>query len=175
MKSSLLDVTIDKLSIVADFKEGIKKEEFIRMVTSSNMPYSLQANRSKNFGYEEVLKCDSVDCGYIELAGELKKASVDLPKLISHRIRLEIQIEQEKKAREVGESLLSNAEYQGLFESLADVKELIAETDEDGRLTDERKLKRHERQIELTIEKLKGEIVALKSEIDEQELATGFK
>ncbi|MCV5433404.1 hypothetical protein OFN37_30220, partial [Escherichia coli] len=63
----------------------------------------------------------------------------------------------------------------GLFESLADVKELIAETDEDGRLTDERKLKRHERQIELTIEKLKGEIVALKSEIDEQELATGFK
>ncbi|MGM3026314.1 hypothetical protein ACS2UO_26915, partial [Bacillus cereus group sp. BC309] len=92
---------------------------------------------------------------------ELKKASGDLPKLISHRIRLEIQIEQEKKAREVGESLLSNAEYQGLFESLADVKELIAETDEDGRLTDERKLKRHERQIELTIEKLKGEIVAL--------------
>ncbi|MDF9633632.1 replication initiation factor domain-containing protein [Bacillus cereus] len=175
LKSNLLDITIDKLSIVADFKEGIKKEEFIRMVTSSNMPYSLQANRSKNFGYEEVLKCDSVDCGYIELAGELKKASVDLPKLISHRIRLEIQIEQEKKAREVGESLLSNAEYQGLFESLADVKELIVETDEDGRLTDERKLKRHERQIELTIEKLKGEIVALKSEIDEQELATGFK
>lgn len=62
-----------------------------------------------------------------------------------------------------------------MFESLADVKELIAETDEDGRLTDERKLKRHERQIELTIEKLKGEIVALKFEIDEQELATGFK
>ncbi|HFK1786765.1 TPA: replication initiation factor domain-containing protein, partial [Bacillus cereus] len=175
LDSSLLDATIDKLSIVADFKEGIKKEEFIRMVTSSNMPYSLQPNRSKNFGYEEVLKCDSVDCGYIELAGELKKASVDLPKLISHRIRLEIQIEQEKKAREVGESLLSNVEYQGLFESLADVKELIAETDEDGCLTDERKLKRHERQIELTIEKLKGEIIALKSEIDEQELATGFK
>ena len=27
LKSSLLDVTIDKLSIVADFKEGIKKDE----------------------------------------------------------------------------------------------------------------------------------------------------
>ncbi|MCE0553233.1 hypothetical protein LQK80_01225 [Bacillus thuringiensis] len=26
LKSSLLDVTIDKLSIVADFKEGIKKK-----------------------------------------------------------------------------------------------------------------------------------------------------
>ncbi|MGM2776460.1 replication initiation factor domain-containing protein, partial [Bacillus cereus group sp. Bce015] len=60
LKSSLLDVTIDKLSIVADFKEGIKKEEFIRMVASSNMPYSLQANRSRNFGYEEVLKSESV-------------------------------------------------------------------------------------------------------------------
>ncbi|HHT7132241.1 MULTISPECIES: replication initiation factor domain-containing protein [Bacillus cereus group] len=175
LKSSLLDVTIDKLSIVADFKEGIKKEEFIRMVASSNMPYSLQANRSRNFGYEEVLKSESVDCGYIELAGELKVASVDRPKLTFHRFRLEDQIEQERLARKNGEPLLSDVEYQCLFESLADVEELIAETDEDGRLTDERKLKRQEKQVELTIEKLKGEIVALKSEIDEQELATGFK
>ena len=65
LKSSLLDVTIDKLSIVADFKEGIKKEEFIRMVASSNMPYSLQANRSRNFVYEEVLKMD-LNLSYID-------------------------------------------------------------------------------------------------------------
>ncbi|MDX7989767.1 replication initiation protein, partial [Xenorhabdus sp. 12] len=106
-----------------------------------------------------VLKSESVDCGYIELAGELKVASVDRPKLTFHRFRLQDQIEQERLARKNGEPSLSDVEYQGLFESLADVEELIAETDEDGRLTDERKLKRQEKQVELTIEKLKGEIV----------------
>ncbi|WP_342048888.1 replication initiation factor domain-containing protein [Bacillus sp. OTU530] len=173
--TQLLDITIDKLSIVADFKEGIKKDEFIRVLTSTSMMYVLQSHHSRNFGYEEVLKAESLDCGYLELAGDIKKGAVDLPQLIRHRISLESQIEQEKTSREAGESLLSNEEYQHLFENLEDVKEMIAETDEDGRLTDARKLKRYRKQLELSIEQLEAEVRALKSDIDKQELLTDFK
>ncbi|MED1305177.1 replication initiation factor domain-containing protein [Bacillus pacificus] len=162
---ALLDATIDKISIVADFKEGIMKSSFIRSVANTQV-YDLQPYTSRNFGYEEVLKSEFLQAGYIELAGEMKGTDVDLQKLISHRIRLEMEIERERNRREIREAMLSDEEYQKLYENREDIQELIEQTNEEGILTDKHKLEYHKKQVEVSLCELQRIMKSTEKEID---------
>ncbi|XLP22361.1 replication initiation factor domain-containing protein [Bacillus toyonensis] len=169
----LLDTTIDKLSIVADFKDGITKENFIHYITNTQI-YDLQPYSSRNFGYDKVLKSEFLQAGYIELAEEIKITSIDLERLISHRIKLEIAIEQESKYRENGDSMLSDEEYQKLFENKADIQELIDQTNNEGILTDKHKLEYHTKQIEVSLCELQRTKKLIECEIDKIHKNTDF-
>ncbi|ANN35818.1 hypothetical protein A9498_31140 (plasmid) [Bacillus thuringiensis serovar coreanensis] len=163
---ALLDATIDKLSIVADFREGLRKFDFIRSVTDTQI-YDLQAYTSRNFGYEEVLKSEFLQAGYIELAGEIKGIDIDLQKLIFHRIKCEMEIERERERREKGEAILSDEEYQKLFESKEEIQAIIEQTNEEGMLTDRHKIEYYKKQIEVSLRELQGILQSTEMEIDE--------
>ncbi|MDO8159303.1 replication initiation protein [Bacillus toyonensis] len=161
----LLDITIDKLSIVADFKNNMKKSNFIYYITNTQI-YDLQPYSSRNFGYDKVLKSEFLQAGYIELAEEVKMVNLDLEKLISHRIKLEMEIERESKHRENGDSMLSDEEYQRLFENIEDIQELIKQTNNDGILTDKHKMEYYTKQIEVSLCELQRAKRLIEYEID---------
>ncbi|MGG5742031.1 replication initiation factor domain-containing protein, partial [Bacillus cereus group sp. IBL03679] len=153
-------------SIVADFREGLRKSDFIQSVTNTQI-YDRQPYTSRNFGYQEVLKSEFLQVGYIELAGEMKGIDIDLQKLIFHRIRLEMEIERESKRREHGEAMLSNEEYQRLFENKEDIQALIEQTNEEGMLTDRHKIEYHKKHIEVSLRELQSILQSTADEIDE--------
>ncbi|MED1287525.1 replication initiation factor domain-containing protein [Bacillus mycoides] len=172
-ETPLLDITIDKLSIVADFKDNMTKSNFIHYVTDTKI-YDLQPYSSRNFGYDKVLKSEFLQAGYIELAEEIKMITIDLQRLISHRIKLELEIERESKRRENGDSMLSDEEYQKLFENKEDIQELIEQTNEDGILTDKHKLEYHTKQIEVSLFELQRAKKLIEYEIDKIHKNTDF-
>ncbi|MED2985486.1 replication initiation factor domain-containing protein [Bacillus thuringiensis] len=169
----LLDATIDKLSIVADFKNNVKKSNFIYYITNTQI-YDLQPYSSRNFGYDKVLKSEFLQAGYIELAEEIKVANIDLERLVSHRIKLEMEIERENKHRENGNSMLSDEEYQRLFENIEDIQELIKQTNDDGILTDKHKIEHHTKQIEVSLCELQRAKELIEYEMDEIHKNTDF-
>ncbi|MGF9816310.1 replication initiation factor domain-containing protein [Bacillus toyonensis] len=169
----LLDTTIDKLSIVADLKNNITKSNFIHYITDTQI-YDIQPYSSRNFGYDKVLKSEFLQAGYIELAEEIKMTSIDLERLISHRIKLDMAIERESKYRENGDSMLSDEEYQKLFENKADIQELIDQTNNEGILTDKLKLEYHRKQIEVSLCELQRTKKLIEYEIDEIHKNTDF-
>jgi hypothetical protein len=172
-ETSLLDSTIDKLSIVADFRGDMKKSQFIHYVTETQI-YDLQPYSSRNFGYEEVLKSEFLQAGYIELAAEIKMINFDLEKLVSHRIKLDMEIERENKRRENGDSMLSNEEYQKLFENREDTQELIEQTNDAGILPDKHKLEHHAKQLEVSLCGLQRAMKSVEREMEEIHADTDF-
>lgn len=173
LETALLDATIDKISIVADFKGDLAKSSFIKSVTGTQV-YDRQPYSSRNYGYEEVLKSEFLQAGYIELAGEIKGIDFDLGRLISHRIRLEMEIEREKKRRESGEAILSDEEYQRLFENREDIQELIEQTNDGGILTDKHKIEYYKKQLELSLHELERNMTSTEAKIDEIHTNTDF-
>ncbi|MDT3497623.1 replication initiation factor domain-containing protein [Bacillus toyonensis] len=169
----LLDATIDKLSIVADFSNDITKEKFIHSIIDTQI-YDLRPYSSRNFGYDKVLKSEFLQAGYIELAAEIKRIHIDVERLISRRIKLDIEIEQESKRRENGDSILSDEEYQKLFENREDIQELIEQTNNDGMLTDKRKLEYHTRQIQESLCELQRAKQLIEYEMDKIHENTDF-
>ncbi|OTW93148.1 hypothetical protein BK702_04880 [Bacillus thuringiensis serovar cameroun] len=162
----LLDATIDKLSIVADFKDNITKSNFIHYVTDTQI-YDLQPYSSRNFGYDKVLKSEFLQAGYIELAEEIKMMHLDLERLLAHRLKLEMEMEKERKLREHGDAMLSNEDYQKLFESREDIQELIKQTNTEGILTDKLKIEYHTKQVEASLCELQRTKNIIEYEIDE--------
>ncbi|MGF9815381.1 replication initiation factor domain-containing protein [Bacillus toyonensis] len=169
----LLDTTIDKLSIVADLKNNITKSNFIHYITDTQI-YDIQPYSSRNFGYDKVLKSEFLQAGYIELAEEIKMTSIDLERLISHRIKLDMAIERESKYRENGDYILSDEEYQKLFENKADIQELIDQTNNEGILTDKLKLEYHTKQIKVSLCELQRTKKLIEYEMDEIHKNTDF-
>ncbi|WP_257155410.1 replication initiation factor domain-containing protein [Bacillus cereus] len=104
----------------------------------------------------------------------MKAIEMDLAKLISHRIRLEMEIERKKKRRESGETILSDTEYQKLFENRADIQELIEQTNEEGILTDKHKLEHHKKQLEVSVCELQRIMKVTENEIEEIHKNTDF-
>ncbi|PEM46668.1 replication initiation factor domain-containing protein [Bacillus toyonensis] len=169
----LLDTTIDKLSIVADLKNNMTKSNFIHCLVDTQI-YDIQPYSSRNFGYNKVLKSEFLQAGYIELAEEIKMASIDLERLISHRMKLEMEVERESKHRENGDSILSDEEYQRLFENIEDIQELIKQTNNDGILTDKHKIEYHTKQIEVSLCELQRAKKLIEYEMDEIHNNTDF-
>ncbi|TFZ09476.1 replication initiation protein [Bacillus cereus] len=149
------------------------KSDFIHYVTDTQI-YDLQPYSSRNFGYNKVLKSEFLQTGYIELAEEIKISNIDIEKLVAHRIRLEIAIEHESKRRESGDSMLSDEEYQKLFENREDIQELIEQTNAEGILTDKHKIDYHTKQIEVSLCELQQAKKVVEYEIDALHKNTGF-
>lgn len=128
-----LDATIDKITIVANFKNEIKKMDFIKAICMSQMPYRLQGYYSRNFGYKEVLKCEGMDAGYIELKEDTSLFMLpDKMKLIRSKRDIEEKISfiQEGRTSQV----FDLPSLEELYSSLDTIEEQLLQIDETGNL-----------------------------------------
>lgn len=141
-----LDATIDKITLVADFNDGIKREDFIRLVTSGEMLYNLQTYYSRNFGYKDVIKCEGIDGGYIELSEDSSAfTSPDKVKLIRRRNEIQEKIEfiREGKTSQV----FDLPSLEELYSSLDIIAEQMESLDEEGNLPDKSGKKKRKRVV----------------------------
>mgnify|MGYP001044646521 CR=1 FL=1 len=136
-----LDSTIDKLTLTANFKDGIETRDFIEIVTSSRMPYRLQGYFSRNFGYREVIRSEGIDAGYIELKEDTSTFLVpDKVRILKRKREIEEQILfiHEGKTSQV----FDLPSLEELYSSLDTIAEQLETLDEEGNLPDNKKTHR---------------------------------